>query len=461
MKVLPKPGVLFLLLLGLLGGARAGAQDFTLSVSNSPNPVFTGDTLTYTINVTNLASAGGEVFVTNFLSPFVQFVSAGSSIGGMISSNIPGQVIFQLGISFPPATLTVNVIPANSGPLTNVVAVGTLGVNDTVTVTNFDFAINPTASVGLTIAGPSSAVVANDWMTYSVAVTNTGSNAANNVVLSNTLPAGVGLIGVTPSSPVFTFSNNVMVFNLGSFPVGAGDTFFFTVQPTNSGALTNVTLTFTASAGASHATNVTVTNSITVLPFNTNDLVAANFSSMAYDAQNGLMEQTIQLSNIGTNAVAGARVIVSGLTNLLYNAVGTNNGNPFVQYGASLGAGQSVNLLMEYFVPTRQPITVPNSAYAAVPVPAPNLSPPAGTPVNITLITSLADGRVLIEFPATPGRSYTILYANNPSMTNAFAAQPAVVAPADEVQWLDFGPPDTVSAPTNVPARFYSVRLNP
>ena len=73
----------------------------------------------------------------------------------------------------------------------------------------------------------------------------------------------------------------------------------------------------------------------------------------------------------------------------------------------------------------------------------------------------LPDGRLLIEFQSIPGRNYTILYADNPQMTNALAAQPVVIAPADRVQWLDGGPPGTVSAPTNVSSRFYSVLLNP
>ena len=409
--------------------------------------------------MTNLA-ATGNVFVTNFLPSSVQFLSGSNNFLTGAVSNSPGLVVFQLGTTFQPgdfAILTLNVIPTYAGPLNDVVVVGIQGVTNVVTVSNFDLAVNPSASVGVTITGPTSAVLANDWMTYSVAVTNTGTNTANNVVLSNTLPAGVGLIGVTPSSPPFTFSNSVMVFDLGALSVGAGDTFFFTVQPTNSG-----TNTFIASAIADHATNITASTNIIVLPFDTSQLIATNFSSMTYNPQNGLMEQTIQVLNIGTNTVAGARVVVSGLTNVLYNAIGTNNGNPFVQYGGTLAPGQSVNLVMEYFVPTRLPITVPNSAYAAVPVPAPNLSPPRlATPFAITLMTNLPDGDILIEFQSILGRSYTILYADNPSMTNALAAQPDVVAPADRTQWIDDGPPETVSAPTNTSSRFYSVLLNP
>jgi hypothetical protein len=34
------------------------------------------------------------------------------------------------------------------------------------------------------------------------------------------------------------------------------------------------------------------------------------------------------------------------------------------------------------------------------------------------------------------------------------------VAPADRVQWIDHGPPETLSRPTDTAARFYRVQLN-
>ena len=462
MKVLGRLRFLFLFLPGLLAGGRAGAQLFGLSVSNSPAPVFPGEMFSYTINVTNLGAIG-DVAVTNFLPPAVGFVSGSSSFALATISSSPGLVVFDLGPAFTAplsATLTLNVVATNFGPLTNIVTVGLQGVANFLAATNITFVMNPSTSLGLGITPPSVAVVANDWMTYSVSVTNTGSNAANNVVVANALPPGVGLTPANPASPPFTFSNNVMVFNLGTFPPGASQTLFFSVQPTNTGASNNIILPFIAGAGASNATNVTVTNDITILPFDTSQLVAVNFSAMTYDPQNALLEQTLQLSNIGTNQVAAARVIVSGLTNVLYNAVGTNNGNPFVQYGNALPPGQSVLLLMQYFVPTRLPITVANSSYAAVPVTLPNLTPPPGAPFSITLVTNIPGKGLLIEFQSIPNRSYTVLYSDNPAMTNSLQAQPSIVAQADRTQWIDNGPPNTISPPTNG-MRFYSVLLNP
>jgi len=40
-------------------------------------------------------------------------------------------------------------------------------------------------------------------------------------------------------------------------------------------------------------------------------------------------------------------------------------------------------------------------------------------------------------------------------------APPSIMAQANDTEWIDYGPPATVSAPTNFPVRFYRVIQNP
>jgi hypothetical protein len=177
--------------------------------------------------------------------------------------------------------------------------------------------------------------------------------------------------------------------------------------------------------------------------------------------QTGLLEQTIGLSNIGTSAVESAHVIVTGLTNRLYNAAGTNNGSPFAAYTAPLEPGESVTLLLEYYVPSRKTFPVPDSAYIAVGAPMPNLQVTNAPGIDITRTFALTNGSILIEFSSIPGRTYTIYYSSNMNFEEALMAQPPVVAPANQTQWIDDGPPKTISAPPDSPSRFYRVYLNP
>jgi uncharacterized repeat protein (TIGR01451 family) len=461
MKVPAKLRFCFLLALAFLAAFHARAQFVTVGVSNSPGPVSIGGTITYTISITNKA-ATGQIVVTDIFPASVQFVSAGNITVGSFITNSASNVVFQFTslVIGEAAVMDVNVSPTAPGLITNLVAVGELGVTNVAFATNVSFVSGAGVSVGLSIAGPTNAVLANDWTTYTVTVTNPGSFGADGVTLTNFLPPGFALLSVSPTNGEAGVTNGAVSFNLGTLAAGMAETISFLVQPSNSG-----TFTLDAAAASFRSTNATTaTNSLTVLPFDTTQLVASNFSAMTYDPQNALMEQTVQVSNIGTNNIAAARVIVSGLTNVLFNAVGTNNGSPFVQYtaptNAPLAPGQNVNLLLQYFVPTRLPIVVANSNYAAVPVPAPDLQPPSGTPFMITLVTNLPDGRLLIEFPATPGLTYTVLYSDNPAMSNSLAAEPSIVAQANRVQWIDSGPPGTISAPTNVASRFYSVLQN-
>ena len=68
---------------------------------------------------------------------------------------------------------------------------------------------------------------------------------------------------------------------------------------------------------------------------------------------------------------------------------------------------------------------------------------------------------MLIEWPAITNRTYTVVYSDNVSFSNAMIAPPSIVAPANDMEWIDYGPPTTVSAPTNASSRFYRVFLNP
>jgi len=110
--------------------------------------------------------------------------------------------------------------------------------------------------------------------------------------------------------------------------------------------------------------------------------VAVTNSSPAINWQNGLTEQFILLTNTGTNDVTAARVVVAGLTNHLFNAVGTNSGHPFVYFSAPLATGQSVRLLLQFQPRGSFPFT--NGSCRRLPCPCrtgPRQRPPPRAPI--------------------------------------------------------------------------------
>jgi uncharacterized repeat protein (TIGR01451 family) len=451
----------------IVAGARVEAQNFFgLSVTNSASSILVSNSLTYTITVTNLGGDLLDTVVSNTLSSSFQFVSATPSLGGSVATN-GNVVVFDLGIFDlgGVAQMTLTVQPTAAGFITNLVIVAsTFVTNNAVTnvVTQVTNTISPQADLGVAITVPTTAIIANDFMAYGVSVTNSGPNSAPNVFLTNTLPAGVILKSVLPANQTYTVASSNLIFNLGTLNSNAVSNLQFTIQPTNAGALN-----FFASVGAAgvvdtNTANNSASNSFIVINYLPGDLAAATNSAQIPNPQNGLIEQSILVSNLGTNAVAAVRVVVTGLTNRLYNASGTNGSSPFVVYTAGLATNQSVTLLLQYVPRKNFPFT--NSQLQAYAVPVPSLTLPVGTSgtnVTISRIVKLSNGDMLVEFPAITNRSYTVIYSDNILFANAMIAPPSFMAPANVVQWIDYGPPATVSTPAGSTSRFYRVFLNP
>jgi uncharacterized repeat protein (TIGR01451 family) len=458
---------LLMMVVLIFTGARARAQGFSLSVGVSTNSFAVSNSVVYTINVTNLTGfLLTDAVVTNLFSTSVQFLTASESQGSPPTTN-SNTAVFDLAAFAAGGIvqLSLTVEPTTAGFITNTVTVATpdqtntASTNVVIETTN----IITQADLGVAIAGPAQAVITNDVTSYGVSVTNLGPSTAANVMLTNTLPPGVILIGVLPTNQAYSVANSNLIFNLGTLTNGGSSNLQFTVQPTNAGPLI-----FSASVGAAgildtNTTNNSASTNITVISYLPGTLVAVTNSAQIVNHQNGLIEQSILLSNVGTSSVAAARIVVTGLTNRLFNAVGTNSGNPFVIYGATLATNQSVTLLLQYF--PRNPFPFTNGQLNAFAVPVPNWTPPTATStstnLNITRLVMLTNGDMLIEWPAITNRSYTVVYSDNVLFSNAMIAPPAIVAPANEMHWIDYGPPTTVSAPTNASVRFYRVFLNP
>jgi len=463
--------ILALIVVGLMVVCpRAGAQGlgFGLSVTPSATSMLVSNSLTYTINVTNQTGIPLlDVLVTNLLPASVRPLSATNSQGS--ATNYGSVVVFDLGglnIDVV-ALLTLTVQPMAAGFITNTVTVTstnipTASTNVVVQVTN---ALIITADLGVMMTGSVQPVITNDWMTYGVSVTNAGPDAAPNVMLTNTLPPGVGFISVSPASPAPSIVGSNVIFNLGTLASGAFTNFLLTVQPTNAGVLSFSSFVFSAGvtdpdlADNSASTNITITGYLSGL------LVAFTNSAQIYNPQNGLIEQSITLSNAGPSSVASARVVVTSLTNQLANAVGTNAGNPFVVFSSALNSGQTVFLLLQYYLPNRSVFPFSNSQLHAFEVPPVVFAAPApsamSTNLNLARIVKLTNGNMLIEWPTIVNRAYTVVYSDNVLFSNAMIAPPSVTALGTRLQWVDYGPPTTTSAPTNAPVRFYRVFLNP
>ena len=458
--------ILCIALLLACAGKKAGGQTLTFLASSSVQSVQVSNQVTISIDVTNLTGIPlANLAITDSLpssvtissvNPDVTFYAAyGNTATFSLSQFQYGQIL----------QISLNVKPTVAGFLTNVITLYTPSLL-TNSETNLVIAVtNQTiqANLGVSFHIPTVPVFTHDLTSYGITVTNAGPNATPDVMLTNTLPPGALLIGITPSSLAYSNSSGTLIFNLGTLGADSSTNLSVAIEPTSSG-----TLPTHASVGSFLVTNISYLNTqaqtnFTVLAFVSGVLEAFTNYGQVVDPQTGLEEQTILVTNLTSTNVPSARVFVIGLNNQLYNAAGTNNGNPFVYYPGPIPPGQTVQLLLQFN--PRGAFVLTNGQLEAYPSPLPDLSPPSATGKNPALTLTgpfrLSNGGMLIEFPSTPGKSYTVVYSDNPEFTNAQVAPPSIVAPANVLQWVDYGPPTTKSVPTNSLERFYRVIAAP
>ena len=198
----------------------AARTDVAVSKTDNPDPVSAGQLLTYTITASNPAATSGSrafnVAINDTLPDGLVYLSATSSGGGSCSTApvvgsttgagnntlICGWSSIARGAQ---QTVTVRV-RATAAQSTALGGTGTITNTVTVSTTTPEIAggaANNTATQGTTVTSPAYDLIVNktddvdpvnvgDAVTYTLTVTNNGASTAENVLLTDTLPAVAG-----------------------------------------------------------------------------------------------------------------------------------------------------------------------------------------------------------------------------------------------------------------------------
>lgn len=230
-----------------------------------------GDTITYTVTVTNNGSGDAtNVSVTDQLPTGV--TRTGTAANASQGSFNEGSGVWTVGslANGNAATLGLEVTvdagaSSLSQPITNTTSNLTLSETD-------DNAGNDTGSVGITVSDNTDIAVSKSAsqttvnegsiFTYTITAANNGPARATNVSLVDLLPTGISLTGTAPTA------------SQGSFNTGSG---LWTVGTVNNGANATLTLEVAADAGASSLTQP-ITNSTSSLSLDQTDTNSGNNS---------------------------------------------------------------------------------------------------------------------------------------------------------------------------------------
>jgi uncharacterized delta-60 repeat protein/uncharacterized repeat protein (TIGR01451 family) len=219
------------------------AADLVVGLTASPNPVILTSNLTYTIAVTNFGpSPATGVSVTNFLPTGVSFVSANASQGTTSVSG--GAVVCNVGALAKDANVTITIVGAANSPgsITNTVSAAA-NEADPYTGDNTVSAVNsvniPQADLAIGMVDAPNPIFVGNTLTYSLAITNFGPATAIGVMLTNTLPPGVGLVSASSSQGTNSNASGLITFSLGALNSGATASATLVVQPKFGGTITN------------------------------------------------------------------------------------------------------------------------------------------------------------------------------------------------------------------------------
>ncbi|WP_442506671.1 beta strand repeat-containing protein [Novipirellula sp. SH528] len=315
------------------------------------------DTVTYTVTLTNDGpSTANGVVLSDIVPTGLTFVS-----GTMNGNNA---TLTGSTVSFPAidvgagvanavsATLIFTVDALATGQITNTATVPDMsadGENDitnnsddvVITVTpDFDIVVDKTADV--------TTVQPNDTVIYTVTLTNDGPSTADNVVLTDVIPAGLTLVSAVMNGTDGTVSGSNITFPGVAIASGAANavtaTLTFTVNSDASGDILNTASVPDMSAdGENDITNNSDDVSITVLPVF--DVVVDKTVNVTNAQPNDTVIYTVTLTNNGPSSAANvvlSDAVPAGLTFVsgsLNGQAGTLNGSTVSFPAISIDSG--------------------------------------------------------------------------------------------------------------------------
>ncbi|ACA44387.1 DUF11 domain-containing protein [Clostridium botulinum] len=410
---------------------RAVVADVGVIKTGSPNPVMSGETLTYTIDVSNLGPGDAQnVVLTDTIPPEITGAEF-STDEGVTFSPWPGS--FNIGTLLNQETRTIlirgtvaSVAPGfitNTAEVTSTTPDPNLSNNTSTSVIEVNESTEE-ADVGVFKSVGLNPVPAGEVVVFPIRVSNFGPADAQNVVLTDTIPPEITGAEFSEDGGS-TFSPWTGSLVIGTLLNGETRDILIrgTVSPTAAGIISN-TATVTSTTPDPNPSNNTSTVDVEVLAPVVADVSVVKTASPNPVMAGELLTYTINVTNFGPSSaenVVLTDVISPEITGAEFS---TNGGETFSPWPGSLNIGtlpasKTRTILIRGIVSPKATGIISNTATVTSTTPDPNPGNNTST-VDVEVIpVVVAKADVSVEKTASPNPvmagetlTYTIVVAN-------------------------------------------------
>ncbi|MCX7719275.1 MAG: DUF11 domain-containing protein, partial [Candidatus Sumerlaeaceae bacterium] len=335
------------------------AADVAVTKSASPNPVFVGQPLTYTIVVTNNGPQPTTATLTDVLPAGVSFVSASTGC-----SEVSGTVTCAVGplAAGQATTVTIVVVPNTTGTIVNraVVAGGAFdpvpGNNQTPDV---ETQVRPLADLSITKTASTNRIFVGQPLTYTITVSNAGPSPATNVTMTDILPPSALFVSASTGC---SEASGTVTCNLGTIAAGGSKQVQIVVIPQTTATLHNTAVVTGDDSDPDTTDNQTPVVTTAVDP--SADLMVDKSLSPLPAPVGQTLTYTIVVTNMGPSNATSVTVVDNVPPQFLVGTVTTPQGTVTTAPGVVIwdlgviASGTSLSLTLTGV--TTQPTTLVN-----------------------------------------------------------------------------------------------------
>jgi len=351
-----------------------------------------GAPVTYAITVRNDGPAvATDVVVTDTLPAGATFLSA--SDGGTVANGVVTWPLISTLANGASVQYAVTIAAPTAGSMVNVVAARASSVdpnpannNGTAGNGRSTTSIQAQADLVATKTGPGTAVI-GETVTYTITVTNQGPDAATNVIVTDTLPAGTQFVQAS--------AGGIATGSVVTWPVipslanGQAVTVTVSLRPTITGSITNVAAAVASTPDPDPANNDGSSGSgrVVTAVVDRADVVVTKSAPAVVDA-GGSLVYTITLTNRGPAPAAAVVVtdtLPSQVTFVSASDGGTRAGRVITWPAVTtLGVGQVITYTVTVTAPLTGSVTNVVAATSSTPDPDPTNNDGSAAPARPT-----------------------------------------------------------------------------